>query len=64
MKPPILSSPGQLLTVPDVADRLQVSPRTVRRLIASEKIKVKYVGRLVRITPAAYQAYLTDAAGE
>jgi len=51
-----------LLTPQDVADRLQVSLRTVRRLIASEKIKVMYIGRLVRITQAAYDAYLADAA--
>lgn len=53
-----------LLTPVEAADRLQVSIRTVRRLIASGKLKTLRVGRLIRITPAAMEAYLTEAAGE
>jgi excisionase family DNA binding protein len=51
-----------LLTPEDIAERLQVSRRTVRRLIKSQKIQVMRVGRLIRITQAAFEAYLTDAA--
>jgi excisionase family DNA binding protein len=54
----------KLLTVAKVADRLQVSIRTVRRLIASEKIKTLRIGRAVRVSPAALDGYMTAAAGE
>ena len=54
----------KLLTVAKVADELDVSIRTVRRLIASEKIKALRIGRAIRITPAALDGYMTSAAGE
>jgi excisionase family DNA binding protein len=53
-----------LLTPLEAADRLQVSIRTVRRLIVSGKLKSLRIGRLRRITPAALEAYVTEAAGE
>jgi excisionase family DNA binding protein len=53
-----------LLSPRDVAERLQVSLRTVRRLIKSEKIKVLRIGASIRITPAALEAYLTEAASQ
>jgi excisionase family DNA binding protein len=61
------SNPPQnyrLLTVTEVADRLQVSIRTVRRLIASEKIKALRIGRAIRVSPAALDAYMSAVAGE
>jgi len=64
MKLPNPNSIPPLLTVAEVSDRLQVSIRTVRRLIASEKIKALRIGRLLRITPAALDSYVTEAAGE
>jgi excisionase family DNA binding protein len=61
------SNPPQnyrLLTVTEVADRLQVSIRTVRRLIASEKIKTLRIGSAIRIRPTALDGYMTAAAAE
>lgn len=42
---------GPLLSVKTAADRLGLSVRTVRRLIADGEIKVVRIGRAVRITP-------------
>jgi excisionase family DNA binding protein len=53
-----------LLTPAEAADRLQVSIRTVRRLMASGKLKSLRIRRLRRIMPAALEAYVTEAAGE
>ena len=53
-----------LFTPENIADRLQISLRSVRRLIKSEKIKVMRIGRLIRITSGALEAYMTEAAGE
>lgn len=47
-----------LLTLDDVAARLQVSTRTVRRLISSGQLRPLYVGRLPRITERELDAYL------
>lgn len=47
-----------LLTIEDVANRLRVSVRTVRNLIADGKIVTVRVGRQIRITEEAYQEYL------
>jgi excisionase family DNA binding protein len=35
----------------EVADKLSVSLRTVRRLIAQEKLEVVCIGKVVRIKP-------------
>jgi excisionase family DNA binding protein len=40
------------LTVRDVADRFQVSPRTVERLIGIDLLRAVRIGRQVRIRPA------------
>jgi excisionase family DNA binding protein len=48
-KPPV---PERLLTVSDVAERLQVSPRTVRRMIATGQLRIIRLGRSVRIHPS------------
>jgi excisionase family DNA binding protein len=58
------SQSAPLLTPKEVADRLQVSIRTVRRLITSGQLKALHIGRLLRITPAALEAYVTEAAGK
>ncbi|HJU04526.1 MAG TPA: helix-turn-helix domain-containing protein [Nitrospiraceae bacterium] len=52
----------RLLSPKDVASYLQVSLRTVRRLIKSEKIKFLRIRGSIRITQAALDAYLTKAA--
>jgi excisionase family DNA binding protein len=54
----------RLFTVPQLAEQLQISIRTVRRLIASEKIKTLRIGRAIRITAASLEAYVTEAAGK
>ncbi len=52
----------RLLTVADVAFYLQVSIRTVRRLIATKELQAIHVGRAVRISQAVLNAYVTAAA--
>jgi len=41
-----------LLTVDDVADQLQLSPKTVRRMIARNDLAAHRVGRQIRIAPS------------
>ena len=41
----------RLLTVDQLANRWQVSPRTIRRMIKDKRIKVKRIGRAIRIDP-------------
>ena len=57
-----MTDPIQLLTVPEVADRLRVSRRTVERLIRDGRIRPVRIGRRVLVTEheiAAYLAWLT-----
>jgi excisionase family DNA binding protein len=42
----------RLLTVADVAERWQVHPRTIRRMIKKKKIPAIRIGRAVRIHPS------------
>jgi excisionase family DNA binding protein len=44
----------ELLTVSQVAENWQVSPRTVRRMIADGRLKVVRLGRAVRIPSKAH----------
>jgi excisionase family DNA binding protein len=59
-----VSRAESLFTPENIAEHLQVSVRTVRRLIDAGKIKTLRVGRLIRITPAALQAYMTEVVAE
>ena len=43
----------RLLTVKDVAEALQLSTRTVRRMIAAKQIPIIRLGRSVRVHPSA-----------
>ena len=52
----------QALTIPNVAGRLQVSERTVHRLIVKGKLNAIHIGRSIRITEGALQSLLTEAA--
>ena len=45
--------PRRLLTVTDVAEIFQISPRTARRMIDSGKLPRAPLGRLVRVRPEA-----------
>ena len=47
-----------LLTAVEVAKRINVSLRTVRRLIADSELKVKRIRRSVRIEPTAVRDLL------
>jgi excisionase family DNA binding protein len=49
---------SEFMTAKDVAAQLRVSERTVRRLIATGALRVRRVGRAVRISPADLEAYL------
>jgi excisionase family DNA binding protein len=51
---------GPLLTVAEAAAILNVSPRTVRRLIATGKIGAVWVRRLVRIRPRDVERLIAD----
>lgn len=44
-------SPAALLTVPELAARLRVTPQTIYCWIAESRIEVIRLGRNVRITP-------------
>jgi excisionase family DNA binding protein len=55
-KPP--SRPPALLTIPDVADRLQVSIKTVRRWIVSGDLPTVRLGRQIRIQPKDLDIFL------
>jgi excisionase family DNA binding protein len=46
------------LTVPEVAERLRVSPRSVYRLIERNDLHAVRVGRLFRIPVESLQQYL------
>ena len=50
---------GELLTVEQAADRIRMSARYVRRLIAERRIGFYRLGRSVRIDPAELTAFVT-----
>jgi excisionase family DNA binding protein len=49
------------LTIPPGATYLNVSTRTVRRLIASRALKSKLVGRVRRVSREAIAEFIEDA---
>jgi excisionase family DNA binding protein len=48
----------RLLTLAETADVLRVSTKTVRRLIAADKLASQRVGNRIRITEADLRVYL------
>lgn len=48
----------QLLTLKQVADRLQVSMSTVNRRVASGEIPIVRLGRNIRVRPEDLDAYI------
>jgi excisionase family DNA binding protein len=50
---------GSLLTIAQAAERLQVSDATVYRLVANRRLGSIRVGRLVRISEADIERFLT-----
>jgi excisionase family DNA binding protein len=55
---PTQSTTPQLLTIPQAAAWLQISTRTVRRLIDAKTLPVLRIGRSVRILPEDLAALL------
>ena len=51
------------MTASEVAELLQVSLRTVRRLIADETLLIVRIRRSVRISSEAFEGLLTGRAG-
>ncbi len=50
----------ELLTVVEAAQRMKVSVKHVRRLVAERRIAYVPVGRCVRLDPADIVAYITS----
>lgn len=50
---------GGLMTLPQVAEYLAVSTRSVRRLIAQGEFKVLRIGRQLRVSPSDLESYLS-----
>lgn len=48
----------RFLTVDDIAERLNVSTKTVRRRIKAGALPVHRIGRLVRVSEADFAAFL------
>lgn len=55
------TDPPEFLTVDDVAKRLGVSTRTVRRWYAAHKLPVLRQGHVVRIPASGVDALITPA---
>nr|WP_109401005.1 helix-turn-helix domain-containing protein [Mycolicibacter sinensis] len=54
----------QLISTTKAAERLNVSPNTIRQFIADGKLKGYKVGRLVKVDAAEIEAYLDKVATE
>ena len=54
---------ADLLTLDQVADRLQVSRRTVERLVAAGRIRIVRIGRAIRVTERELEAYVAAQRG-
>jgi excisionase family DNA binding protein len=52
--------PKHLLTAQEVADLLNLSLRTIRRLIAQERLPVVRIGKAVRIRPETLASLIGD----
>ena len=57
-----MTSSGDLLTVEQAADYLNITDHCVRRLIRERRIPFLKVGRLVRLRRPAIEAYLAECA--
>ena len=50
-----------LLTVPEVAELLRLSPRSIRRLIADGRLRVVRLGHAIRIRPQDVEALVASS---
>lgn len=53
-----LMSDPDYMTPEQVAEKLQMNPRVIRRMLASGKLPGKRVGRIWRVSAAALKAYI------
>ncbi len=53
-----------LLRLPEVAERLQVSMPTVRRMVKDGRIKSIRVGRVIRVRPIDLESYIQTSIKE
>lgn len=51
------ASPNRLLTMPEVADRLGMSSRWVRQMVADKQIASVRLGRAIRVFPEDVEAF-------
>lgn len=58
-----MSGPIELLTLDQVAEQLQVSRRTIERLIAAGRIRPHRLGRAIRVSSRELEAYLASTRG-
>jgi excisionase family DNA binding protein len=56
---PAPAAPLELLTIEAAAERISMSARHLRRLVAERQIASYHLGRAVRISPADLDAYIT-----
>jgi excisionase family DNA binding protein len=57
-----ISTIPQLLTIDQLAERLGITVRHVRRLVAERRVPYLKVGRLVRFDPSEIAKWLRDSA--
>lgn len=50
--------PAEVLTIPQVAERLKISRHTVYRLISAGELPVVEVGKVSRVSEADLQKYI------
>ncbi len=55
---PVAITPDELLTIEQAAERISMSARYVRRLVAERRIVSYRLGRAVRIDPADLAAHI------
>lgn len=58
VRPEPAASPHALLTIPEVAERMRVSTRTVFRWIASGTLRSVQIGRVVRVPAEVVDALM------
>jgi excisionase family DNA binding protein len=54
------SNPSPLLTAAEVAKRLNIGLRSVRRMIAEGRLPVVRLGRMVRVRPETLETLIQD----
>ena len=58
--PSVVAQPVRLLRIEDVADRLLVSVKTVRRLVSSGQLEAVRIGGAVRFTDGAVERFIAS----